>query len=52
MSANAQLDTDHNHLDTVYLNVFINFALTAMKISHYFEGKPLEYRRSKLVYGE
>ena len=31
-----QLDTQHNSLDTVRMNVFLNFALTGMKVPHYF----------------
>ncbi|BEJ01730.1 hypothetical protein CcaverHIS631_0604120 [Cutaneotrichosporon cavernicola] len=46
----AYVDTHHNSLQTVYLNVFINFALTAMKIPHYFTGS-LDARRAALVFG-
>jgi hypothetical protein len=41
-----QLDTDHNGQDAVYLNVFLNFAHTALKI-HYYE---LDERKWQLVY--
>ena len=33
-----QLDTTHNDQDTVWRNVYLNLALTAMKIPHYFSG--------------
>jgi len=36
--ADEKLDTVHNELETVHLNVFVNFAMTAMKIPHYFQN--------------
>lgn len=45
-----QLDTQHNALPTVNLNVFLNFAITALKIPHYFAITDLDARRSILVY--
>ncbi|KAL1408231.1 Telomerase reverse transcriptase [Vanrija albida] len=48
----AFLDTHHNDLDTVYLNVFVNFGLTAMKIPHYFGlGSTINESRADVVYG-
>lgn len=32
----AQLDTQHNSLDTIRTNVFLNFALTGLKVPYYF----------------
>ncbi|CAK9784445.1 unnamed protein product [Cutaneotrichosporon oleaginosum] len=46
----AYVDTHHNSLPTVYLNVFVNFALNAMKIPHYFTCD-MNARRSALVFG-
>ncbi|KAK4689413.1 telomerase reverse transcriptase, partial [Tremellales sp. Uapishka_1] len=34
----AYLDTKHNLKQTVYLNIFLNFALTTMKVPHYFKS--------------
>lgn len=54
IGTDPQLDTQHNALETVYQNVFLNFALTAMKIPRYFGNfgtVDLDTRRSELVYG-
>ena len=49
----AQLDTQHNDLQSVHLNIFLNFALTAMKIPHYFGmANHLSPQQAKLVVGE
>ena len=45
------LDTAHNALEVVHLNIYINFATTAMKIPHYFGSKPLSKERSRMVFG-
>ena len=48
-STDSQLDTDHNDKETVYLNVFCNFAQTALKIPYYFTEE-VDHRRSQLVF--
>lgn len=47
-----KLDTNHNSTDTVYLNAFVNFAHTALKIPYYFagSGSEIDHRRSQLIY--
>lgn len=48
----AYLDTQHNDLQSVHLNIFLNFALTAMKIPHYFGmANHLSPQQAKLVVG-
>ena len=48
----AYLDTAHNDESSVYRNVFLNFALTALKIPVYFEAEePLSEKRSRAVFG-
>ncbi|WWC92913.1 uncharacterized protein L201_007875 [Kwoniella dendrophila CBS 6074] len=37
----AYLDTLHNRMYTVHLNIFINFALTSMKIPYYFKSEDI-----------
>jgi hypothetical protein len=34
------------------LNVFINFAMTAMKIPHYFKSEDMTPRRAESIYGK
>lgn len=50
--AEEQLDTKHNDIETVHFNIFLNFALTAMKIPHYFvmAGR-LPPNQAELVFG-
>ncbi|WVQ79296.1 hypothetical protein IAT38_001393 [Cryptococcus sp. DSM 104549] len=47
----AYLDTVHNKLDTVLLNVYLNFATTAMKVPYYFKtSDPSGAQRDRLIY--
>ena len=47
-----QLDTHHNDTHTVHFNILINFAITAMKIPHYFGmSNRLSPHQAKLVFG-
>lgn len=48
----AYLDTAHNARETVHFNVFINFAMTAMKIPHYFAGMEVHGRLAQLLFGQ
>ncbi|OCF35151.1 hypothetical protein I316_03193 [Kwoniella heveanensis BCC8398] len=45
----AYLDTMHNSSKTVYLNIFLNFALTSMKLPHYFGTKEMTPKREELI---
>ncbi|WWC65948.1 uncharacterized protein I303_108570 [Kwoniella dejecticola CBS 10117] len=48
----AYLDTMHNDIDTVHLNIFINFASTSMKIPYYFKSDELNsqnQRRERMI---
>ncbi|WVF68547.1 hypothetical protein IAT40_003315 [Kwoniella sp. CBS 6097] len=45
----AYLDTMHNSPDTVYLNIFLNFALTSMKLPHYFKSRELNRKRDASI---
>ncbi|ADV22435.1 telomeric template RNA reverse transcriptase, putative [Cryptococcus gattii WM276] len=46
----ALLDTVHNGLGTVMMNVFINFAMTTMKVPHYFKGMDSSVNFDRLVF--
>ncbi|KIR56625.1 telomerase reverse transcriptase [Cryptococcus gattii Ru294] len=46
----ALLDTVHNGLGTVMMNVFINFAVTTMKVPHYFKGMDSSVNFDRLVF--
>ncbi|KAL0249996.1 hypothetical protein I308_103299 [Cryptococcus tetragattii IND107] len=46
----ALLDTVHNGLGTVMMNVFINFAMTTMKVPHYFQGMDSSVNFDRLVF--
>lgn len=46
----ALLDTAHNGLGTVMMNVFINFAITTMKVPHYFKGTDTGANFNRLVF--
>lgn len=39
-------------METVHLNVFVNFALTAMKIPHYFKSETITPKRAELIYSK
>ncbi|WWC73585.1 uncharacterized protein I206_107557 [Kwoniella pini CBS 10737] len=46
----AYLDTVHNDINTVHLNIYINFALTSMKIPYYFKSDEIiNQRREQLI---
>jgi telomerase reverse transcriptase len=46
-----QLDTQHNDIDTVHLNIFLNFALTSMKLPHYFDRtNEINKKQSERIY--
>ncbi|WVR08145.1 hypothetical protein IAU60_005191 [Kwoniella sp. DSM 27419] len=45
----AYLDTKHNSLDNVHFNIFLNFALTALKLPHYFKTEDLLPSRERLI---
>lgn len=47
---NLQLDAQHNSLSTVYLNVYLNFALTAMKIPHYFNQRVIPPNQAAVIF--
>ncbi|KIR60061.1 telomerase reverse transcriptase [Cryptococcus bacillisporus CA1873] len=46
----ALLDTVHNGIGTVMMNVFINFAMTTMKVPHYFKGMDSCVNFDRLVF--
>ncbi|OXH32063.1 telomerase reverse transcriptase [Cryptococcus neoformans] len=46
----ALLDTAHNGLGTVMMNVFINFAVTTMKVPHYFKGMDSSANLNRLIF--
>ncbi|WVQ96087.1 hypothetical protein IAU59_003188 [Kwoniella sp. CBS 9459] len=45
----AYLNTVHNSPDTVYLNIFLNFALTSMKLPQYFKSSEMTPKRDELI---
>ncbi|KAK8849571.1 hypothetical protein IAR55_004906 [Kwoniella newhampshirensis] len=46
----AYLDTAHNDIHTVHFNIFLNFALTTMKVPHYFRAGDLSSCHDQMVY--
>nr|XP_031859765.1 uncharacterized protein CI109_004837 [Kwoniella shandongensis]KAA5526837.1 hypothetical protein CI109_004837 [Kwoniella shandongensis] len=46
----AYLDTAHNDVDTVHFNVFLNFALTTMKVPHYFKAGESSSRQNHMIH--